>query len=92
MITIQCHTNLDIHSSEEWPTSVPARPMIDDYILSKRVWGSDNSGVARRLSLVVTKITLYENYLDVELGLPPTIYTIIGFTRYYKHLTNNAIS
>jgi len=31
---IHCHTNLDLHFSEQWPEELPCRPMVGDIIVS----------------------------------------------------------
>lgn len=63
MIKVHCHTNLDL-CGELWPTELPCRPMVGDYIESATI----RSG-GFRLTLQVTRVTLTQNSVDVELHM-----------------------
>lgn len=96
MIPVLCRTNLDdVMRYEKWPELLPARPVIGDYIESKKIW--NNSNVSNfRLELKVTscswKCCLNHTmrfdpgdwYLEVYLDLPPNFQSIAHFHNWYR--------
>jgi hypothetical protein len=86
MIKIHCHTNLDLHPSEKWPTELPCRPMVGDIIQSSI---ERRNGV--KLELQVVRITFTsrndEIVVDTELHLQPTRFpTIFDFDKWYHRI------
>lgn len=93
MITVHCHTNLDIR--EEWPNKLYCRPIVGDIIISK-------SGL--ELEVCRIKHNTYKEgsvgylsggrqYLEVELHLVPHRFENIShFTIWYRNLFNRDIN
>ncbi len=91
---VECRTNLAL-SSEQWPTSLPERPMVGDLIESATRWGDF------RLKLKVVRVTWAPSsacsgcvprwYLRVELGLPRD-QSLREFYEWYAPLVGKRVS
>ena len=72
MVKVYCRTNMDLHHGEIWPSELPARPMIGDYIRSDCIRRE-----RFQLELIVVRVTTIRSssdgkwYYEVEMGLPP---------------------
>ena len=80
---VRFHTNLDLSNAEEWPTRLPCRPMVGDYISSKYRWPDGSI-----LQLTVHSVELLEDSIRVELHLPPRRFeTLRRFYDWYEKVT-----
>ena len=78
MTKIHCRTNIDCAKRLTWPTELPERPMIGDYIRST---SSERDWVVELKVIQTTWIRYYDHVskqdewtLEVELHLPPHRY------------------
>lgn len=103
MVQLHCFTNLDISYHEKWPTILPFRPMVGDFIQSNHDWPSRHKMYPRNLTLKVVRITIVpyltaeqlhsaaeEHRLHVELHLPENWYggCISTFMKWYEETTS----
>ena len=93
-IDVRCHTNLDLHPCEEWPSELTCRPVVGDIIKS-------STGLELQVVRVVhsphTKTGFYPSgshyacrkwSLDVELHFIPSRFeNISSFEKWYKRRT-----
>jgi len=85
MVKVKCHTNLDLSRAERWPTRLPCRPMVGDYIESLHRWV--RPPINTRLRLRVTSVVFSPDDPEtvlVELHLPVWNPTIRDFEEWYK--------
>lgn len=85
---INCHTNLDLHFTEQWPDELPCRPMNGDYITS-------STGLELQVVRVLFRgkpntqdpeqRDVSKTVCCVELHLPPHRFeNIYAFERWYR--------
>lgn len=90
MIKVSCRSNLDL-DNEVWPTELPCRPVVGDYIESLKLHNKGPHHTVR-LRLRVCSVTFEPDIDDsykvcVELHLPSHFENIASFYEWYERLT-----